>query len=278
VFPGDPNGVRIDAGGIFLALPNLGIVAALPGGYFCQSPGSNLDAILAIDPRTSGAPFPCPMMNISRSIVPAEGLRADPVLSELAAPPNDRGQIGVGINNLDRAPWNPMMTYTLTAVVENPAIVVIDAANALNCAGPTCWCGPCFGPGGVVGAGGSVFNPAAGGMAGQDLCLAEFNIRALAAGTTRITFTITANGPMGPITIPGTDTVVRVTGIAPPPCYPNCDGSVVPPVLNVMDFACFLNRYAAGDPWANCDGSTTPPVLNVLDFSCFLNQFAAGCS
>ena len=30
--------------------------------------------------------------------------------------------------------------------------------------------------------------------------------------------------------------------------------------------------------WANCDNSTTAPVLNVLDFSCFLNRFAAGCS
>ena len=34
---------------------------------------------------------------------------------------------------------------------------------------------------------------------------------------------------------------------------------------------------AAGDPYANCDGSTTPPILNVADFSCFLNAFAAGC-
>ncbi len=61
-------------------------------------------------------------------------------------------------------------------------------------------------------------------------------------------------------------------------CYPNCDGSTIPPVLNVNDFACFLNAYAAGDPYANCDGSTTQPVLNVLDFACFLNQYAAGCS
>ena len=30
--------------------------------------------------------------------------------------------------------------------------------------------------------------------------------------------------------------------------------------------------------YANCDGSTTAPVLNVLDFSCFLNRFAAGCT
>ncbi len=60
-------------------------------------------------------------------------------------------------------------------------------------------------------------------------------------------------------------------------CYANCDGSHTPPILNVNDFGCFLNKFAAGDPTANCDGSTNPPVLNVLDFSCFLNKFAAGC-
>ncbi len=60
-------------------------------------------------------------------------------------------------------------------------------------------------------------------------------------------------------------------------CYANCDGSTTPPVLNVGDFVCFLNRFAAGDPAANCDGSTVPPVLNVGDFTCFLNAFAAGC-
>jgi hypothetical protein len=60
-------------------------------------------------------------------------------------------------------------------------------------------------------------------------------------------------------------------------CYGNCDGSTNPPILNVLDFSCFLNRFAAGDPWANCDHSTSPPTLNVLDFSCFLNSFAAGC-
>jgi hypothetical protein len=61
------------------------------------------------------------------------------------------------------------------------------------------------------------------------------------------------------------------------PCYANCDGSAQPPVLNVLDFNCFLNKFAAGDSYANCDQSTTPPVLNILDFSCFLNRFAAGC-
>ncbi len=62
-----------------------------------------------------------------------------------------------------------------------------------------------------------------------------------------------------------------------PACYANCDQSTVTPVLNVLDFSCFLNHFAAGDAYANCDQSTTPPVLNVLDFSCFLNKFAAGC-
>ncbi len=64
---------------------------------------------------------------------------------------------------------------------------------------------------------------------------------------------------------------------AAPPCYANCDASTVPPILNVNDFNCFLNRFTAADPYANCDGSTTPPVLNVNDFICFLNRFAAGC-
>jgi hypothetical protein len=45
----------------------------------------------------------------------------------------------------------------------------------------------------------------------------------------------------------------------------------------VADFTCFLQRYAAGDPYANCDQSTTPPVLNVGDFTCFLQSYAAGC-
>ena len=61
-------------------------------------------------------------------------------------------------------------------------------------------------------------------------------------------------------------------------CYANCDGGTTAPVLNVLDFSCFLNKFAAGDPYANCDNSTTPRVLNVNDFSCFLNKFAAGCS
>jgi hypothetical protein len=60
-------------------------------------------------------------------------------------------------------------------------------------------------------------------------------------------------------------------------CYANCDGSTASPILNVNDFVCFQQRFAAGNPFANCDGSTSMPVLNVNDFVCFQQRFAAGC-
>jgi hypothetical protein len=60
-------------------------------------------------------------------------------------------------------------------------------------------------------------------------------------------------------------------------CIANCDASTGCPFLNVQDFACFLNKFSAGDESANCDGSTLVPVLNVNDFSCFLKRFAEGC-
>jgi trimeric autotransporter adhesin len=63
----------------------------------------------------------------------------------------------------------------------------------------------------------------------------------------------------------------------PPECYPNCDYSTTPPVLNVADFQCFLQKFAQGDAYANCDQSTQPPVLNIADFACFIGRFAAGC-
>lgn len=61
------------------------------------------------------------------------------------------------------------------------------------------------------------------------------------------------------------------------PCYANCDGSVIEPILNVADFSCFLQRFASGHPYANCDQSSIEPIINVADFTCFLNRFAAGC-
>jgi murein tripeptide amidase MpaA len=64
---------------------------------------------------------------------------------------------------------------------------------------------------------------------------------------------------------------------SPPACYANCDASTSAPVLNVGDFTCFLQRYAAGESYANCDESTVTPLLNVGDFTCFLQRYAAGC-
>jgi hypothetical protein len=61
---------------------------------------------------------------------------------------------------------------------------------------------------------------------------------------------------------------------APGSCYANCDESTVPPVLNILDFNCFLSRFSAGDDAADCDLSGQ---TNVLDFNCFLNRFGAGC-
>ena len=38
-------------------------------------------------------------------------------------------------------------------------------------------------------------------------------------------------------------------GSAPPPaCYANCDASTAAPALNVLDFSCFLQKFAAGCP------------------------------
>lgn len=73
----------------------------------------------------------------------------------------------------------------------------------------------------------------------------------------------------------GAVAALRIEGT--PACYANCDGSSGTPALNINDFMCFVNSFAAGNAAANCDQSTAPPVLNALDFQCFLNAFAAGC-
>ena len=57
-------------------------------------------------------------------------------------------------------------------------------------------------------------------------------------------------------------------------CYANCDNSTQSPRLNVLDFLCFLNKFAARDPYANC---TVDSTIDITDFVCFLNKFAAGC-
>lgn len=65
--------------------------------------------------------------------------------------------------------------------------------------------------------------------------------------------------------------------VQPVPCYANCDGSTVVPVLSANDFSCFLSKFRSGDPGANCDGSTDIPTLSAFDFTCFLTAFRAGC-
>ncbi len=57
-------------------------------------------------------------------------------------------------------------------------------------------------------------------------------------------------------------------------CYADCDNNRI---LNANDFQCFLNKYAAKDPYSNCDVSTQTPAINAADFQCYLNKFAAGC-
>jgi hypothetical protein len=70
------------------------------------------------------------------------------------------------------------------------------------------------------------------------------------------------------------------------PCYANCDGSTVQPILNVDDFTCFINEYAQAQSlphaqqighYTNCDNSTAAPALNIDDFTCFINVYAQGC-
>jgi hypothetical protein len=57
-------------------------------------------------------------------------------------------------------------------------------------------------------------------------------------------------------------------------CQADCDASGV---LTANDFTCFINKFAAGDPYANCDGSTAEPRLTANDFLCYLNRYAGGC-
>jgi hypothetical protein len=103
---------------------------------------------------------------------------------------------------------------------------------------------------------------------------ATYSIASVAA-TNAGTYTCEITNDCG---VADSDGATLIVGTPPPSCYANCDQSTTLPFLNVGDFTCFLQRYAAGDPYANCDQSTTPPVLNVGDFTCFLQAYAAGCS
>jgi uncharacterized membrane protein len=90
----------------------------------------------------------------------------------------------------------------------------------------------------------------------------------------------------GSMNSPGTIGAAYIARLAFLPCTANCDNSTTIPVLNVDDFTCFINQFAAAAAlphaqqlthYANCDGSTIAPALNVDDFTCFINRFAQGC-
>jgi hypothetical protein len=102
---------------------------------------------------------------------------------------------------------------------------------------------------------------------------------------THFTVAVTAPGPTSILSFAGYDSTSFIsldditlfdTGSSNN-CYPNCDQSTAPPILNVADFTCFFQKFATSDPYANCDGSTSEPILNVADFTCFLQRYAAGC-
>jgi hypothetical protein len=75
----------------------------------------------------------------------------------------------------------------------------------------------------------------------------------------------------------GTVTNLAALWVGCPNCYANCDLSTTAPKLNIADFVCFLQKFAANDPYANCDNSSAAPAINIADFQCFLQKFAAGC-
>ena len=56
-----------------------------------------------------------------------------------------------------------------------------------------------------------------------------------------------SNAPGNP---EGFITCAELDALAPPApvCYANCDNSTAPPILNALDFAGFLNAFAAGCP------------------------------
>jgi hypothetical protein len=111
------------------------------------------------------------------------------------------------------------------------------------------------------------------------------------AGANAVQQTV-ANGPWNPLVDVGACNIPRAQD-APfivygqvGACYANCDQSTQQPILNVDDFTCFINAYAAAQflppaqqltHYANCDGSTVHPVLNVDDFTCFINAYSVGC-
>jgi hypothetical protein len=65
--------------------------------------------------------------------------------------------------------------------------------------------------------------------------------------------------------------LLRVPVFTPDFCYADCDGSEE---LDLFDFLCFQNRFAAGRSTADCNLDC---FIDFFDFLCFQNAFAEGC-
>jgi choice-of-anchor B domain-containing protein len=118
----------------------------------------------------------------------------------------------------------------------------------------------------------SSVTPATGGWQKTTFRVADY-----VTPTAQVRVRFTVSNTDSSTTEAGIDGFSVVSPACAVPCYANCDGSSLPPVLNVNDFLCFQNLYASGSSLANCDGSSLPPVLNVNDFLCFQNLYAQGC-
>lgn len=70
-----------------------------------------------------------------------------------------------------------------------------------------------------------------------------------------------------------------VIEVRPSNCYADCDAlGTGYRSLDIFDYLCFQNRFAARDPYAcDCDTSTGQGVCDIFDFLCFRNAFDAGC-
>lgn len=211
--PMNVGGVRIDEGGIFMAIAGEGIVTALPGAYFSLRPRDELDGLVCADPRNP-MPFGCLTPTIVR---PFESFS----LSQEAVQvfPGTTADIFVSLNDHERIPFaGGVIGYDLTVTVENPAVAEIAGATSFNCspgAPPgccSCLPGMCPGPVGTVSTCGPV-----GPLLGPDLCLAEVVVRGLVPGTTRILVTGMFMGATGPIPVREADGIIVVPG-APPSC------------------------------------------------------------
>src|SRR5690606_18441926 len=133
----------------------------------------------------------------------------------------------------------PGATFQVTVTVQNTGDLAAHGVQ-VDLSGVTILSGPNPASIGTIAAGGTqqpVWTVRAAGTAGQH----------------PISVAITSNS-YGETFAGGGSANYQVGGGAP--CYPNCDGSTIPPVLNVNDFICFQSRFAAGDPYANCDNST----------------------